>query len=729
MLHLSTAAERNSTAIAPWDRGFEMLPAAKLAVEEVNANPTLLPNCTLELLVIDIDDCVLAQFASNYKALVPFAEIASKPNNQVLGVVGGPFCPPLLIRFISPLASKKLTRLFELSGSTAATVREHNTDLSFITPSIELHYEAVYSLMTELNWTKVFVIAENFYQGATSVKGSEGLDITYRQLDSALPSLLSDLRDSQKNIIFASVSASHAAEILCQAQKELVVYPYYVWMFHDLSPALILSSSGDKCNMAALKMALNGTFFLKFPFKQSSPSTTLISGLDYSEYHSKYLSFLSDDLRPNPYANVLYDSVWAFALALNLSLTSFKQSPLRGGLRLEDKEKLIELMDKKLVNVSFEGASGSIDFSRRVVNDAVEISVHHNHSTTLVAVFHASSNLTLHKEALPSIPRDTLSRQYILIPTSLTIFLCVFLAACILLTTVILALHIYFRQDPDIKAASPHLSSLMFLGCYLLFAATLIHVVSGAMVITGTGIITICGAIITGGSLGLNLIFTTLLLRLLRVYRIFTLFGRTGKVWSNRNMAAVVGVVVFFDMLLILVWSLVDTFRHMDVVTFRPDLTPPHYQIHQYCSSTHLGVWLGLVLGKLGVLFLAVFSLAILTRKIHRSNFKDTKKVNIYIFSTMMVVVTHISLFFLFKSINNAIATHLMIYLAFSVTGLLCQVFLFVPKVISPILKRYGYEVTYEKTRGRKILSKRRQPRRPAVRARVMAVNPMAHLV
>ena len=689
-----------------WDKGDEILPAAQMAVKQINANTTLLSGYTLQLNVTSIDPCRVDQFASNHRALVPFIEIASRESHPALGIVGGPFCPPLLDRLISPLASQSHTRLFELSGSVAATARDHNLDLNFITPSVKLYYETVYAMMRQFNWTSVFVIAESFFKGATQVLGSSGLNITYRQFFPGSPSLFDELRHSETRIIFASVDAYSAAEVLCRAQSETLIYPSYVWVFHDLSPSLILQSREDMCSEKDLEKALNGSFFLQFPFAPKSANTTLISGQLYSEYLSEYKSLLSEGLQPNPFANVVYDSMWAFALTLNQSISSRMELHSNADA-LEAKQMIIELMDQMLPRISFEGASGTIDFSKQYINDVVKIFLNLNGSTDEVGVYQASENISVDQSIFPYLPSDVLPSVYLLIPFPLTIFLAFIIGMCFVLTSVVVLLFVRFRQDPDIKAASPHLSSLMFLGCYLLFAAALLHVIAGAVVIKGVGVDVICGAVMAGGSLGVNLIFTTLLLRMLRVYRIFSSFGKTSKLWSNKYMVCIVGVVVLCDVALIMVWALVDTFRLVDRIALRPYANPPHYQIHQDCHSDHLTLWLGLLLGKLSILFTIVFFLAIKTRKIRRSNFKDTKKVNIYIFLTIMVVIVTMALYFLFKSTNNVIATHLMLYLAFGITGFLCQVFLFVPKVVSPILRRCGYEVAYEKSKGRKVLAKK----------------------
>ena len=51
-------------------------------------------------------------------------------------------------------------------------------------------------------------------------------------------------------------------------------------------------------------------------------------------------------------------------------------------------------------------------------------------------------------------------------------------AVLIILTTVILILFLYYRNAPEIKATSPYLSLIMFLGCYFLFAHGMIEATS-----------------------------------------------------------------------------------------------------------------------------------------------------------------------------------------------------------------------------------------------------------
>ena len=66
-----------------------------------------------------------------------------------------------------------------------------------------------------------------------------------------------------------------------------------------------------------------------------NPETLLPSGLNYSAYYEAYLQELEKSstelnvsLQSNPYANVLYDSIWAVALTINRSLSVLNERNL-----------------------------------------------------------------------------------------------------------------------------------------------------------------------------------------------------------------------------------------------------------------------------------------------------------------------------------------------------------------------------------------------------------------
>ena len=83
---------------------------------------------------------------------------------------------------------------------------------------------------------------------------------------------------------------------------------------------------------------------------------------------------------------------------------------------------------------------------------------------------------------------------------------------CIILTTIILVLFIYYRRSAEIKATSINLSLLMFVGCYLLFISTLFNTVSDLIDYDGPFF---CNIVTWSAALGMSFVLGTLLVRML----------------------------------------------------------------------------------------------------------------------------------------------------------------------------------------------------------------------
>ena len=78
----------------------------------------------------------------------------------------------------------------------------------------------------------------------------------------------------------------------------------------------------------------------------------------------------------------------------------------------------------------------------------------------------------------------------------------------------------------DYKATSPYLSLTMFFRMLFPFASVTITVLSSSVIHDG---VFFCTVPRWRSSLGLHLIFAPLIVRMLRVYHVFTYFGKLGK--------------------------------------------------------------------------------------------------------------------------------------------------------------------------------------------------------
>ena len=196
-----------------------------------------------------------------------------------------------------------------------------------------------------------------------------------------------------------------------------------------------------------------------------------------------------------------------------------------------------------------------------------------------------------------------------------------------------------------------------------------------------------CQAQVWFGATGVQLIYSALFMRLLRIYRIFFfILKKPGKLWSNHAMVALSFIPVSVTILLMTIWTILDP-----IVTgfTRPVLDtmsdPPRYTRDIFCSSDQLIVWLSVILyGVNGVTILGVTVLSTLTRKVHLDCFRDTKQVNLFVLSTVACLFVWLPYTLIF---NNYIvipdAARVFAILPYLIIPFLCKLFLFIPKVWS----------------------------------------------
>ena len=709
-----TAEDSHHDQIQEWDRGLEILPGAQIAVEAINKDPNLFPRYELEIVEKSVDPCIPLEVHSNLNAFIPFAK--GSLQNNTIGVLGL-FCQRLL-RIFSPLAGRDEFGLFQLSGTTSPLIRgnrERYTHLNFIVPSEAAYYETLFTLMRELNWKRALVIDDEFFNLNNGSFLMQNLEITHLEYSDLIFTTLNEIRRSERNIVYVSVGARRMANLLCAAYDDGLVWPHYMWILQDHDVSDLLKEADKNCTKGKLMEATQNSLVFKFQHEQENKSKELDTGKTFERYLEEYTKILGEsgkNITQNKFANTMHDSVWAFAFALNHSLDTIEN--LQDNMTVIDfvnrfgRVELTNLIEANLRSLSFEGVSGRIQFNDNYDIEAlVSITLLDNHNTSVVIGYYdqaSPSDFTVDQTSI-NLPSDQLPNKYNQIPLPGTILLIITAVLCLLLTTIMFILFIKYRRYSEIKATSPYLSMLMFVGTYLILISAVMQAVLTAIInklLDTIASAALCGSVISGNVMGVNLIFSTLLLRMLRIYRIFSYFGKTGKIWSDKVLVVIVLLIVGGDIVLLLIWFNVDPFTVKDVIVYRPNGHPPHYEISQYCTSSNIGVWFALIFGKVGILFAIVLFLAIKTRKIQRENFKDTKKVNIYIFITVLIVAMLIPVWFLLEGTGNVGGTGIVIYMAFGTTGVLCQLMLFAPKVLPPLLRSMGFKVGLSPANRRK---------------------------
>ena len=127
----------------------------------------------------------------------------------------------------------------------------------------------------------------------------------------------------------------------------------------------------------------------------------------------------------------------------------------------------------------------------------------------------------------------------------------------------------------------------------------------------------------------------TLLMKMLRLWRVFTFYGNTGKVWTDKVMLLFSGAILLIKVLILTIWAILDMFSAVDKFFMNSD---GNTVLVRQCQSNNTILWAFLAYGYSGVLGTCLIIVAIKTRKI-KCDFKDTKKICLLMCALAYIVI------------------------------------------------------------------------------------------
>ena len=705
------------SASALWDRGLDVIPAGHLAAEQINNRTDILLGHKLELIDIESEACGLNTISKGVVNV--FKELINNDRQGcVIGVIGL-FCSTVT-GTISPIVSHpKIGNYVQIASSTSPVHRTNptQTNLFHILGSSSIFNEATLSLMRAFEWNKISVvyntvrfyqrsIADDFMQRVQREPSAQLVThVPLTDSPATVPKAFNVINEYEARISYWAVDYRQTARLLCEAYRKQFLWPGYVYIVEEAKLGKILNKK-TSCSREEMMMALEGIFILDYRLFVEN-DTELVSGVTYSLYKDMYANKLKEfardrnynDVKENDYANSLYDQVWAFALAMNNSLSSLVSLPMRaqgyGNGYEKGPLKLSAVLKSELTKVSFQGASGKIHFGKEQGNPSyVDIYQIQNGLRKLVGVYDPFSQNITFKYKPTDIPGDTFETVYILIPYWLG--WCILLAQGILfcLTTTNLVLILCWRKEREIKATSPTLSLLMMAGCYLLCLGPILQVVYRRNEIKNLDALKSVCVLKIWSSLGAELIIATLFLRLLRIYRIFCSTPMTlmSNFWEDKYLFIYTLIICMGKVIPLILWSTINSIHPLTEPTFVIGSAEfPHYvtTVHCICKKTSSTLWLIATQLFSALLLLAVVFLAIQTRHVKTSIYKDTKKVNVFIFIVIIFMAITISLWIFFLEKRIDIGETVAGWLTWYALPILCQLCLFVPKTLPIVVKKF----------------------------------------
>ena len=701
---LPTATNRsdqdNANDTFQWERGEEILPGATLALKEIrDSDYYFLNGYQLEVIPVKIQSCDFI------KGVVPFMEELTSNQNNVIGIVGY-FCHNLQQHF-SYLIQHDSIGILQLSA-----IEMHKEYCSYcpqhsILPSVEFRARAVLKLIQRLKWSKIAIISNKDLITAKIVfrdhAKKEGVDVALELVSPLITfeqttQFLHELLISATNIVVSFVSPSEAVRIMCIAQRDKFKWPDYAWIFmeSDISEIATLPISCPQHTVSAIMT--NSIFIHSMPW--TNRMDVLPSGLNYGAYYNAYrveleksTQELNISLQNNPYASVLYDSIWAIALTLNRSLGILNY--VNNLYHTKFNSEIGSILEEQLSELSFHGATGFLNFSRRaaIILTSVELFQYQNGQPELLGEYNVLLNeLVLDMSKLSEIPSTTLVRRYVLFPVYLTVILTLAVVICFVLTIISMCIFFYFRKQPAIKASSSTLSICLFIGCYFHLTSSLFQTINSGVSKHESGEALrgfTCTFDVLLFNLGFDIVFATIIAKTLRIYFIFKPFRRVDRIrfnlCSDQGLFVLILVIVGFKLMLLTLWTCININHLIDIEQFITTSVPPHFMVVQQCHSRNFELWIALLTCYTIVLMLIMVTLAILTKRDH---FNNTNRINTLTAVLFFHVFISLSLWYVLRLIGETILSKVMFALSTMFTAIFCQAFLIAPKIVPLVYNR-----------------------------------------
>ena len=688
--------QSDNVQLPDWQKSEEILPGAQIAAKEINNVPNLLSGHPFEVVPVRVPQCELVE------GIVPFVEELTSNHNITIGIVGY-FCPNLA-QHLSPLAHYWMAPVVQIS---ATSLGDNVNDIDStphlqhsILPLRESTASAIVLLIQSLGWNKIAVISNQnpyFIDSKSAFLRSakeRGIQIEIRLETFHSPNeYLLQLQRYGIKIVVAFVPQSEAVDILCAAYLRGFKWPDYAWIFADISR----SENFSGCSQAD---AINNAIFLHLTYMKINPKLFLPSGLNYSAYYEAYLEEvekssveLNVSLQSNPYANVLYDSIWAVALTINRSLSVLKERKLSlTNIHQDTGIEIMGVLEEQLSQLSLQGATGWLNFSHSAaaVKTSVLILQIQNGKPVQIGLYdHSLNHLSLNRSVLGIIPSDTLDRIYIVYPIELTVLLALLVVLGFALTTISMCLFIYYRKQQAVRATSFTLSLCMFIGCYFLLTSSFFQDITSGISIYGSKQslrMFICMFDLCITNVGIDLVFATVIAKTLRIYHIFKTFGTVSRICSDQGLFILILSIISVKIIMLVIWGSFDIPCIIDVHQLVSTTVPPFIQVVQECHSMYQGFWVILTFGYSTLLLLIMVLLAIMTRKIKRGDYKDSKKINLLVGALALDVYILVPLWFI---LQGPILRWLAYTFGTLIAAVLCQVLLLLPKTVPLVVRNY----------------------------------------
>lgn len=661
----------NGTEIisSAWSGGPNVIPAIRLAAEHINNDSTVLGKYELKLIETN-GGCNFVN-----EAFHSFLQYAVYSDLQIVGMVG-PGCSgsSLALAALTPNSDMAMIHIHGAEAVELEDVKKYPYSFGAL-GSARGVIDALITLMVDREWNNVTV-----YYDSSRVFHRSTFDAFVRTIDSEKEKLnvnlsvslavpvsedsyrIESLKEIPYKIVLLIASPKIARNTLCLAYHEKLIYPRNQWVLVEITFIELyedvefdVHERCYSCSRETMKeIALNGSILLNYRLRplDGEANTRNGNGVSYNEFHKTYMQKVAEynsneenpytPIEPSQWGGMFYDSVWAMAMGLN-SADSLQEFDLWNyGKQRGDKpygDRTVNqtlLLRKEVQDINFNGVSGLIRFntSTQFTERPLDILQLINGQADLVAYYYTGNKAITHLSPRGIYSNNKFPSQAILFNPFATGFLILIIIIVLMVTVGFHCATLYYRHYQYIRASSPKLGQLAYIGCYVILLTSILLLINEGFDYGSNLYIIICHTIDVSASAAFTLLFATVCARTWRLYRIFNHSWKPGKLLSGRVLFTWIILGTIIDIIINILWIATDTFTIIRVENF--EASRLLVTVSRRCTSKYFIFWNCFSFAYKSLFVFGAFILAILSRKIRMQGYQ-TKSVLMLTYTIFLI--------------------------------------------------------------------------------------------
>ena len=695
-----------------WDEGPAVLPAAELAVDDVNEDKNILPGYTVKLLNTDGGCNVTTRAVINFMKNVIDDRIAPREEvaKRIAGIIG-PTCSESAILVSSIIGRSELALPVNVHIASSAELENRDKypyTFGIVGSTFQL-VEALFSLIRTSGWDKVAILYDDsrasYY--ATKRIRERFLNQSFIVFHSAVYDTffpLDSIEESEARIIAITTALVFAQKIMCIARDKGMHFPHYQWIivghpYEEFAQEIKFQYHGEayECNWVELNSGgsiLEKQLFVHFRLRTMERNLSLVSGKPLEEVIKAYYGKVKEynnkavcpafTIRPNIWATTVYDAVWALLLAWNLT-TAGGLNITRDSLRDTN---TVDKLRKNFQYVHFNGTSGYIQFdgSTGYVQRIVDIVQIHNGTGELVGSI-TQESVTFYNITLLKLPKS----RYETVDYYLAAILVLIEVLLLLATATVHVVTLSNRKHPTVKASSPALNHFFFLGCYLLGVVAIVYIViMKALALPNQVVADACHALLVWFvPIAITLSFGILIAKTWRIYRIFIHFRAPGPLISNKALITIVLLQLSIDIIVGTAWTIVSpiTLRVVHERSYKNERGETI--LPRQCVFTNVASWMVILGAYKSIQMIALLILCLLTTSVRNRKF-STVSLSRASYLGLLLITVLFPLYAILWYTNAAVNVDFVVLcFFFSGNGFVFLVFVLFPPVLPIFLQAF----------------------------------------